>query len=116
MSPASAASPRNSAGLEALQQRYADKGFAVLGFPATSSAARSRARRHEIAAFCTDRFGVDFPMFGKVEVNGDGASPLWKALKKSAPGLLGSEAIKWNFTKFLIDRQGQPWSSASGRT
>ena len=93
-------------GLEALQTAYGPRGFSVLGFPCNQFGGQEPGGEAEIAAFCSTRFGVDFPMFAKVEVNGDGAHPLWKALKKDAPGLLGSEAIKWNFTKFLVDRQG----------
>jgi glutathione peroxidase len=94
-------------GLETLQERYADRGFAVLGFPCNQFGGQEPGTEAEIADFCSTKFNVDFPMFAKVEVNGEGAHPLWKALKKAAPGLLGSEGIKWNFTKFLVDRQGQ---------
>ncbi len=94
-------------GLEALQKRYADKGFTVLGFPCNQFAGQEPGDEAEIASFCKLTYDVDFPMFAKVDVNGDGAHPLWKALKKAAPGLLGTEAIKWNFTKFLVDRSGK---------
>ena len=94
-------------GLEALQKRYADRGFAVLGFPCNQFGAQEPGTEADIDAFCRTSFGVDFPMFAKVDVNGSGTHPLYAALKKAAPGLLGSEAIKWNFTKFLIDRQGE---------
>jgi len=94
-------------GLEALQKQYADKGFSVLGFPCNQFGAQEPGDEAEIATFCKLTYDVDFPMFAKVEVNGDGAHPLFQALKKAAPGLLGSEAIKWNFTKFLIDRKGR---------
>jgi glutathione peroxidase len=93
-------------GLEALQKRYREEGFSVLGFPCNQFGGQEPGDEAEIAEFCRTSFGVDFPLFAKVEVNGEKAHPLWKALKKSAPGLLGSEVIKWNFTKFLIDRQG----------
>lgn len=95
------------AGLEALHARYQDKGFAVLGFPCNQFGAQEPGDEAEIAIFCSTKFDVDFPMFAKVDVNGDTAHPLWKDLKKAAPGLLGSEAVKWNFTKFLVGRDGQ---------
>jgi glutathione peroxidase len=95
------------AGLEALHAKYHGKGFAVLGFPCNQFGAQEPGDEAEIASFCSTRFAVDFPMFAKIEVNGEGAHPLWKALKKAAPGLLGSEAIKWNFTKFLVGRDGR---------
>jgi glutathione peroxidase len=94
-------------GLEALQKRYGDKGFSVLGFPCNQFGAQEPGDEAEIASFCKLTYDVDFPMFAKVDVNGDNAHPLFKALKAAAPGLLGSEAIKWNFTKFLIDRNGK---------
>jgi glutathione peroxidase len=93
-------------GLEALQKRYGDKGFSVLGFPCNQFGAQEPGDEAEIANFCKLTYDVDFPMFAKVDVNGDSAHPLFKALKVAAPGLLGSEAIKWNFTKFLVDRSG----------
>jgi glutathione peroxidase len=95
------------AGLEALQKNYADRGFSVLGFPCNQFGAQEPGDEAEIADFCKLTYDVDFPMFAKVDVNGDAAHPLWRDLKKAAPGLLGSEGIKWNFTKFLIDRNGQ---------
>jgi glutathione peroxidase len=95
------------AGLEALHAKYKDKGFAVLGFPCNQFGAQEPGDEAEIASFCSTKFDVDFPMFAKVEVNGAGAHPLWKDLKKAAPGLLGSEAVKWNFTKFLVGTDGQ---------
>ncbi|GGI67455.1 glutathione peroxidase [Polymorphobacter multimanifer] len=95
------------AGLEALHAKYRDQGFAVLGFPCNQFGAQEPGDEAEIASFCSTKFDVDFPMFAKVEVNGEAAHPLWKALKKAAPGLLGSEAIKWNFTKFLVGRDGR---------
>jgi glutathione peroxidase len=93
-------------GLEALQKQYAEKGFSVLGFPCNQFGAQEPGDEAEIANFCKLTYDVDFPMFAKVDVNGDSAHPLFKSLKKAAPGLLGSEGIKWNFTKFLIDRHG----------
>jgi glutathione peroxidase len=93
-------------GLEALQKRYGEKGFSVLGFPCNQFGAQEPGDEAEIASFCKLTYDVDFPMFAKVDVNGDTAHPLFKALKAAAPGLLGSEGIKWNFTKFLVDRSG----------
>lgn len=93
-------------GLEALQKQYGDKGFSVLGFPCNQFGAQEPGDEAEIASFCKLTYDVDFPMFAKVDVNGDTAHPLFKALKAAAPGLLGSEGIKWNFTKFLVDRSG----------
>ncbi len=94
-------------GLEALYQRYGERGFVVLGFPCNQFGAQEPGSESEIAAFCQQNYGVSFPMFAKIEVNGENAHPLYKHLKEAAPGLLGSEAIKWNFTKFLIDRKGE---------
>jgi glutathione peroxidase len=94
-------------GLEALYRRFKDRGFAVLGFPCNQFGGQEPGDAAEIGAFCTTRYDVSFPMFAKVEVNGDNADPLWAWLKREAPGILGSEAIKWNFTKFLVDRDGQ---------
>ena len=93
-------------GLEALYRRYADRGFAVLGFPCNQFLAQEPGDEAEIARFCSLTYKIDFPMFAKVEVNGPQVHPLWQALKAAAPGLLGSESIKWNFTKFLVDRAG----------
>ena len=94
------------AGLEQLYKDYAARGFVVLGFPCNQFGAQEPGNEGEIAAFCEKNYGVSFPMFAKVEVNGDNAHPLFKWLKSSARGLLGTEAIKWNFTKFLVDRTG----------
>ena len=94
-------------GLEVLYQRYRERGFAVLGFPCNQFGSQEPGAAQEIASFCQKNYGVSFPMFAKIEVNGDGAHPLYQYLKKAAPGLLGSEGIKWNFTKFLVDRQGR---------
>ena len=93
-------------GLQTLQSTYADRGFAVLGFPCNQFGQQEPGTDGEIAAFCETRFGVSFPMFSKVDVNGSQAHPLFVRLKEEAPGLLGSTAIKWNFTKFLVDRRG----------
>jgi glutathione peroxidase len=95
------------AGLEALQKKYHARGFDVLGFPCNQFGAQEPGTAKEIATFCETSFGVTFPMFAKVDVNGDDAAPLYRWLKKEKPGLLGSEAIKWNFTKFLVDRKGR---------
>lgn len=95
------------AGLEALFRKYADKGFFVLGFPCNQFGAQEPGADREIAQFCATRYDVTFPMFSKIDVNGEQAHPLYRWLKHSAPGLLGSEAIKWNFTKFLVDRSGR---------
>ncbi len=94
------------AGLEALYQRYRERGLVVLGFPCNQFGAQEPGDASEIASFCQKNYGVSFPMFARIEVNGDNAHPLYQHLKKAAPGLLGSEAIKWNFTKFLVDRAG----------
>ena len=94
------------AGLEELYRRYKDRGFAVLGFPCNQFGAQEPGTENEIGAFCEANYGVSFPMFAKIEVNGPGTHPLYAHLKKSRPGLLGSERIKWNFTKFLVDRKG----------
>jgi glutathione peroxidase len=95
------------AGLEALQKRFAARGFDVLGFPCDQFGHQEPGNEAEIEAFCTLNYGVSFPMFAKIEVNGAGAHPLYRHLKTAAPGLLGTEAIKWNFTKFLIGRDGK---------
>ena len=95
------------AGLEALQRKHAARGFEVLGFPCNQFGAQEPGSAEEIRGFCSTRYDVTFPMFAKVDVNGDGAHPLWKHLKEQKPGLLGIEAIKWNFTKFLVDREGR---------
>jgi glutathione peroxidase len=94
-------------GLESLYQRYQVRGLVVLGFPCNQFGAQEPGDTDEIAGFCQKNYGVSFPMFAKIDVNGDGAHPLYKHLKQSAPGLLGSEAIKWNFTKFLVNRDGK---------
>ena len=95
------------AGLEALHRKYGPQGLVVLGAPCNQFGAQEPGDAAEIQSFCTTRYDVDFPMTAKLEVNGANAHPLFQHLKAAAPGLLGSEAIKWNFTKFLIDRSGQ---------
>lgn len=94
-------------GLEALQRKYRDKGFTVLGFPCNQFGAQEPGNAEEIANFCKLSYDVSFPLMGKIDVNGDGAAPIYQYLKRGAPGLLGSKAIKWNFTKFLVDRSGK---------
>jgi glutathione peroxidase len=93
-------------GLETLHQKYHARGLEVLGFPCNQFGAQEPGTEGEIASFCELNFGVTFPLFAKVDVNGDDAAPLYRHLKQAKPGLLGSEAIKWNFTKFLVDRKG----------
>lgn len=95
------------AGLEALHEKYAGRGLVVLGFPCNQFGAQEPGAEKEIASFCSATYGVSFPMFAKIEVNGENAHPLYKWLKHEAPGLLGTEAIKWNFTKFLVDKTGK---------
>jgi glutathione peroxidase len=94
-------------GLEALRRKYAARGFEVLGFPCNQFGAQEPGSAEEIRDFCSTRYDVTFPMFAKVDVNGGDAHPLWKHLKEQKPGLLGIEAIKWNFSKFLVDREGR---------
>jgi glutathione peroxidase len=94
-------------GLEALFRKYRDRGFAVLAFPCNQFGAQEPGDAEEIASFCKLNYDVTFPVFGKVDVNGDHAAPLFRELKREAKGLLGSEAIKWNFTKFLVGRNGE---------
>ncbi len=94
-------------GLEALYRKYKAQGFAVLGFPCDQFGHQEPGDAEEIRNFCSLNYDVSFPMFAKIEVNGDGAHPLYRHLKKEAKGLLGSEGIKWNFTKFLVDKHGK---------
>jgi glutathione peroxidase len=93
-------------GLEALYRKHRDRGFAVLGFPCNQFGAQEPGDAAEIASFCSLTYDVSFPMFAKIDVNGPAAHPLYGFLKKEKKGLLGSEGIKWNFTKFLVDRSG----------
>jgi len=95
-------------GLEALYRKHKDKGFAILGFPCNQFGAQEPGDAAEIANFCSLTYDVSFPMFGKIEVNGPKTDPLYAFLKHEKKGLLGSEGIKWNFTKFLIGRDGKP--------
>ncbi len=94
-------------GLEALHRRFGARGFEVLGFPCNQFGGQEPGNAEEIANFCSLTYDVTFPVFAKIEVNGAEADPLFRTLKDQAPGLLGSKAIKWNFTKFLVDRAGK---------
>ena len=94
-------------GLEALHRAYAQRGLAVLGFPSNQFGAQDPGSNDEIGAFCQKNYGVTFPMMAKVDVNGSDAVPLFRWLVKEKPGLLGTQAIKWNFTKFLVGRDGR---------
>ncbi|HBO6550693.1 TPA: glutathione peroxidase [Pseudomonas aeruginosa] len=94
-------------GLEALWEKYRERGLVVLGFPCNQFGKQEPGDEGEISQFCELNYGVSFPLFRKIEVNGAGAHSLFVSLKKRAPGLLGSQGIKWNFTKFLIGRDGQ---------
>ena len=95
------------AGLESLWKDYADKGLVIVGFPSNQFGAQDPGTNDEIATFCQKNYGVSFPMMAKVDVNGAQAHPLWKWLTAEAPGLLGTKSIKWNFTKFLVGKDGQ---------
>lgn len=94
-------------GLEALYRKLRDRGFVVLGFPCDQFGHQEPGDEAEIRDFCSTRYDVTFPMFAKVEVNGANAHPLYQHLKHESPGILGTEGIKWNFTKFLVDKQGR---------
>ncbi|MFM2006219.1 MAG: hypothetical protein RLZZ09_1874 [Pseudomonadota bacterium] len=94
------------AGLETLYRKHSDKGFVVLGFPCDQFGHQEPGNAAEIKQFCSLKYDISFPLFAKIEVNGGNAHPLYQYLKSAAKGLLGSEAIKWNFTKFLVDRNG----------
>ena len=94
-------------GLEGLHRELSPRGFSVLGFPCNQFGGQEPGDAAEIGSFCQANYGVSFPMFAKIDVNGDGAHPLYKFLKDEKPGLLGLKGIKWNFTKFLIDRAGR---------
>jgi glutathione peroxidase len=95
------------AGLEALQQEFGSQGLVVLGFPCNQFGSQDPGSNQDIGVFCQKNYGVSFPMMAKIDVNGSQAHPLFQWLKTQAPGILGSEGIKWNFTKFLVNRQGQ---------
>lgn len=94
-------------GLEAVYRQYQDQGLVILGFPCDQFGHQEPGDEQEIQNFCSMNYEVSFPLFAKIEVNGAGAHPLYQHLKSSAPGVLGTEAIKWNFTKFLVDRSGK---------
>jgi glutathione peroxidase len=96
------------AGLEELYEKLHPEGLTILGFPCNQFGAQEPGSESEIGAFCQKNYGISFPMFAKIDVNGADAHPLYQYLKKDRKGLLGTEAIKWNFTKFLIGRDGEP--------
>jgi glutathione peroxidase len=104
------------AGLEELHRRYADRGLVVLGFPCNQFGAQDPGSNAEIGAFCERNYGVSFPMMSRIEVRGPGASPLYRWLTREAPGILGTRAIKWNFTKFLVGRDGRVLRRYAPRT
>lgn len=103
-------------GLEDLYRRYAARGFTVLAFPCNQFGAQEPGDAAEIANFCSLTYDVTFPVFARIDVNGNNAAPLFTALKTAAPGLLGSKGIKWNFTKFLVDRSGKAVKRYGPRT
>jgi glutathione peroxidase len=94
-------------GLEALYRKLHPRGFSILGFPCDQFGRQEPGSETEIKSFCSSTYEVTFPMFSKIEVNGPGTHPLYQYLKQQQPGILGSEGVKWNFTKFLIDRHGE---------
>lgn len=103
-------------GLEAVYQQFKDKGVEVLGFPCNQFGAQEPGTADEIGAFCERNYGVSFPLFDKVDVNGNNAHPLFRHLKSEAPGLMGTEAIKWNFTKFLVRKDGTVYKRYAPQT
>ncbi|MBG9811544.1 glutathione peroxidase [Bacillus endophyticus] len=103
-------------GLQNLYEKYKDRNFVILGFPCNQFGGQEPGDEEEIQSFCQRNYGVDFPMFAKVDVKGDNAHPLFQYLAEKAPGILGSKAIKWNFTKFLIDKDGEPVQRFSPKT
>lgn len=103
-------------GLEALYKKYKDKGFVILGFPCNQFMGQEPGTEAEILKFCTVNYGVTFPMFSKIEVNGEGTHPLYQFLKKKLPGAGGKSDIEWNFAKFLINREGKPVERFNPRT
>jgi glutathione peroxidase len=103
-------------GLESLYQKYKNKGFVVLGFPCNQFGGQEPGSDSEIQTFCTRKFGVTFPLFSKIDVNGPETHPLYQHLKKEGKGIFGTEAIKWNFTKFLVDSKGQVIERFSSQT
>jgi glutathione peroxidase len=103
-------------GLEQVYQQFKDRGFEVLGFPCNQFGKQEPGTEAEIGAFCEKNYGVTFPLFSKVDVNGENAHPLFKHLKEAAPGVLGTEGIKWNFTKFLINKDGSVYKRYAPQT
>jgi len=103
-------------GLEELYERFGKSGFEVLGFPCNQFGKQEPGTDSDIRGFCDLQYGVRFPLFSKIDVNGTGTHPLYEFLKKSKPGFLGTKRIKWNFTKFLIDRNGKPLKRYSPQT
>jgi len=103
-------------GLETVYRQFKDKGVEVLGFPCNQFGQQEPGSADEIGAFCEKNYGVTFPLFAKIDVNGDDAHPLFKHLKSEAPGLLGSQAIKWNFTKFLVKKDGTVYKRYAPQT
>lgn len=103
-------------GLEDLYRKYKDRGLVVLGFPCNQFLSQEPGNSEDIGAFCQRNFGVSFPMFEKIEVNGPGTHPLYQWLKAARRGVLGTQRIKWNFTKFLLDRKGDPVARYAPRT
>jgi len=103
-------------GLEALYQKYKDQGFVILGFPCNQFGGQEPGTDQEVQQFCSLTYNVQFPVMGKINVNGDESAPLYTWLKSSAPGILGTEAIKWNFTKFLIDKSGNVFKRYAPQT
>ena len=104
-------------GLEALHRAFADRPFEVLGFPCNQFGGQEPGSDDDIQSFCQVNYGVSFPIMGKTEVNGDNAAPVWEWLKAEKPGLLGMKRIKWNFEKFLVDKEGKVvhrWASTTG--
>lgn len=95
------------AGLEALYRKYKDRGFEILAFPCNQFGQQEPGNAEEIASFCSLNYDVTFPLYAKVEVNGPGADPIYEHIKAAKPGLMGTKGIKWNFTKFLVNRQGE---------
>jgi len=103
-------------GLEELQEKFENRGFEVLGFPCNQFGNQEPGSETEIRSFCDLQYGVRFPLFSKVDVNGSSTHPLYEFLKKAKPGFLGTKRIKWNFTKFLVDRSGRPIKRYSPQT
>jgi glutathione peroxidase len=103
-------------GLEALFSLYRERGLVVLGFPCNQFGRQEPGAESEILTFCRVRFGVSFPLFSKIDVNGPGAHPLYRFLKQQKPGFLGIQSIRWNFTKFLIDRNGRVFARYGSST